>query len=250
MIMQTDPISLSRSGMQHMLDLTYELEGLLQLALSREDDAPARLVELMDVKLKAITSIIGAPVAPELQPVASVEPASDNEPTPAADSYPADEDCSYAIPDDEDEEPSDVGQEPSAAPAIDAGACDDSDAAADAGVGEAIACGAAADAAEKVQSPSAAGRESISEAPAAPSAQAVPSAPRQASPVFSINDRFLFSRELFGGKVADFEAALKDVAGMDSYEEAEEYFYTEWKFDPESPTVGEFFAVITRFFER
>ena len=81
----------------------------------------------------------------------------------------------------------------------------------------------------------------------APAPVSVPAGHRTA-PVFSINDRFLFSRELFGGNVADFESALKEVAGMECYEEAEEYFYTDWKFDSESPVVGEFLAVIARFF--
>ena len=76
----------------------------------------------------------------------------------------------------------------------------------------------------------------------------VASQPRHKAPVFSINDRFLYSRELFGGKVADFESALKDVAGMESYEEAEEYFYTEWNLDPESPIVHGFLEVIANYF--
>ena len=48
------------------------------------------------------------------------------------------------------------------------------------------------------------------------------------------------------GRVADFESALKDVAGMESYEEAEEYFYTEWNLDPESPVVKGFLDVISK----
>ena len=69
------------------------------------------------------------------------------------------------------------------------------------------------------------------------------------TPVFSINDRFLYSRELFGGRVADFEAALKEVASMESFEEAEEYLTSEWGLDPESQTVADFLAVISNYFE-
>lgn len=261
MITQTDPISLSRNDMQRMLDLTYELEGLLQLAISREEDAPCRLTSLMDHKLRALSAILAeAPMAPEAvqAEAASAEPAPEatsetyeavTEESPEADDY------SYAIPDEDDEdftatsiaeeggegeervaeveEVEEVEEEvnapeemePAPAPAVEP-------------ISASVEAPQPAPAAQPVAAPV------PSPAPAPVSAPAG----HRTAPVFSINDRFLFSRELFGGNVADFESALKEVAGMECYEEAEEYFYTDWKFDPESPVVGEFLAVIAKFF--
>ncbi len=71
---------------------------------------------------------------------------------------------------------------------------------------------------------------------------------RVVKPVFSINDKFLFSRELFGGSTADFERALKEMAACESYEEAEDYFYTEWNLDPDDPMVVDFMMIISKYF--
>ena len=255
MITQTDPISLSRNEMQRMLDLTYELEGLLQLAISREEDAPCRLTSLMDHKLRALSAILAeAQAAPEAvqAEAAYAEPAPEAEVerlAAAPEETPEADDCSYAIPDEDDEdftatsiadERGDEGEEveeeeeevnapeemaPAPAPAV-----------------EPVSVSAEAPQPASAPQPAAA---PVS-APA-PDPVSAPAGHRTA-PVFSINDRFLFSRELFGGNVADFESALKEVAGMECYEEAEEYFYTDWKFDSESPVVGEFLAVIAKFF--
>ncbi|MDE5664068.1 MAG: hypothetical protein K2I37_08560 [Muribaculaceae bacterium] len=257
MITQTDPISLSRNEMQRMLDLTYELEGLLQLAISREEDAPCRLTSLMDHKLRALSAILAeAHAAPEAvqAEAAYAEPAPEAEVerlAAAPEETPEADDCSYAIPDEDDEDftatsiADERGEEgereeeveeevnapeemaPAPAPAV-----------------EPVSVSA------EVSQPAPAPAPQPAAAPVSAPAPAPVSAPagHRTAPVFSINDRFLFSRELFGGNVADFESALKEVAGMECYEEAEEYFYTDWKFDSESPVVGEFLAVIAKFF--
>lgn len=243
MTTQTDPISLSRNDMQRMLDLTYELEGLLQLAISREEDAPCRLTSLMDHKLRALSAILAEAqgVPEDLQAEAAPsEPVPEAEverlavvPVEAPEEAPEADDYSYAIPDEDDED--------FTATSI-----------ADEGGAEVVEEVSAPEEMEPAPAPAV---EPISVSVEAPQPAAAPvaapvSAPagHRTAPVFSINDRFLFSRELFGGNVADFESALKEVAGMECYEEAEEYFYTDWKFDPESPVVGEFLAVIAKFF--
>ena len=73
-------------------------------------------------------------------------------------------------------------------------------------------------------------------------------AEKKNKPAFSVNDRFLYSRELFGGKLEDFERAMNEVAALENYEEAEEYFYAEWDFDPENPVVEDFMLRISRYF--
>lgn len=63
-------------------------------------------------------------------------------------------------------------------------------------------------------------------------------------PVFSLNDRFLYTRELFEGDKADFNAALKAVADMDTYEEAERYLVDTYGLNPDSDIAASFLEVI------
>ena len=65
---------------------------------------------------------------------------------------------------------------------------------------------------------------------------------------FSINDTFRFRRELFGNSAADMSDAINLVIAMNSYEEAEDYFYGDLKWDPESDEVKEFMEIIRNHF--
>lgn len=70
-----------------------------------------------------------------------------------------------------------------------------------------------------------------------------------ARPAFSVNDRFRFRRSLFGNSDAEMGAALTALTGMDTYAEAEEFFYDELSLKPEDPTVEEFMATVRRYFK-
>lgn len=65
---------------------------------------------------------------------------------------------------------------------------------------------------------------------------------------FTLNDRFRFKRELFGNSDNDFADALNLVSAMQSLTEAEEYFYSDLGWDPESEEVQEFMSVIINHF--
>ncbi len=65
---------------------------------------------------------------------------------------------------------------------------------------------------------------------------------------FTLNDRFRFKRELFGNSDNDFADALNLVSAMQSLTEAEEYFYGDLGWDPESEEVQEFMSVIINHF--
>lgn len=67
--------------------------------------------------------------------------------------------------------------------------------------------------------------------------------------VFSINEKFRFRKELFDNSDVDFNNTLALVASMDSYDEAEDYFVNEEGFDPENPVVAEFLTIIRRYFQ-
>lgn len=65
---------------------------------------------------------------------------------------------------------------------------------------------------------------------------------------FSLNDTFRFRRELFGNSGAVMTDALHLVEAMQSYDEAEDYFYGDLGWDRESDDVKEFMAIIKNHF--
>lgn len=67
--------------------------------------------------------------------------------------------------------------------------------------------------------------------------------------VFSINDRYRFKRELFGNSDADFNTTLALVASMDGYEEAEDFFLGEMNWDQKREEVVEFLEIIKKYFK-
>lgn len=67
--------------------------------------------------------------------------------------------------------------------------------------------------------------------------------------VFSINDRYRFKRELFNSSDVDFNTTLSLVASMEGYEEAEDYFLTELQWDEKSQDVIDFLEVLKKYFK-
>lgn len=67
--------------------------------------------------------------------------------------------------------------------------------------------------------------------------------------VFSINDRYLFKRELFGNSDVDFNNTLSLVASMEDYDEAEDYFLGELQWDQKKSEVNDFLEIIKRYFK-
>lgn len=68
------------------------------------------------------------------------------------------------------------------------------------------------------------------------------------APSYSINDRFLFIRELFGGNTRDFNKAMEAVADFDTFEEAETYFLDELNFNENDETVERFLEILDIYF--
>lgn len=90
-------------------------------------------------------------------------------------------------------------------------------------------------------------------APAEPAAEAhtaahaeAPRTPNtQLLKAFTLNDRFRFRRELFGGNDADFTETLTLLADMDSYDEAAGYLCDDMMWDPENPEVSAFLEILS-----
>lgn len=231
-----------RADLLAMLDTTYELEGLLNLALNREP-APERLEELVALKIKRLSDLLSS--EEETLPASPVEESEDSysledeeEEEEEVASYTEDTD-DYAVNTGDDAEDTEVN----------AVAADD-----DADIPDDSSDNKGNSSAEVEKEQIIVNVEPATKVDLKPR-EVVAAEPKEKErksmnvPVFSINDRFFYSRELFGGKVAEFEGALKEVAGMDCYEEAEEYFLTEYRLDPEQAVVQNFLAVIAKYFE-
>ena len=65
---------------------------------------------------------------------------------------------------------------------------------------------------------------------------------------FSLNDHFRFRRELFSNSEPDMTDTLNLVETMESFQEAEEYFYNDMGWDPENMDVADFMNIIKKHF--
>lgn len=66
---------------------------------------------------------------------------------------------------------------------------------------------------------------------------------------FSLNDRFLYSRELFEGNMKSFDSTLDFIEGVDDFSVIEEYFYNELEWDPENRHVASFMEILRPHFK-
>lgn len=62
---------------------------------------------------------------------------------------------------------------------------------------------------------------------------------------FTLNDKFRYIREVFGGDERDFNDTLSLIADMCSYSEAEEYITGDMMLDKENPGVADFLEFIS-----
>jgi len=67
---------------------------------------------------------------------------------------------------------------------------------------------------------------------------------------FSVNDRFLFQRELFAGSANAMDTAIAHIEAMNSYGNAELYFYSQLNWDRENETVKEFMNIVRNHFQK
>ena len=230
-----------KEKLNELLDSIYELEGLVHLAISR-DDEPAMLPELIRRKSREMMEAAERVTSSEA-PTIHIEP--ENYPEPAAPEANVDEPEEPPYNDDSNygEEPHYIEQE------------------------EIVPF-----APERAAAPSA---PVVSVDPIAPAAPAAPATPIVREPaaqkphkapeketykfddfveprgrlVFSINDRYRFKRELFKGSDVDFNTTLALVASMDGYEEAEDYFFNELHWDEKSPEVLDFLEILKNYYK-
>lgn len=66
--------------------------------------------------------------------------------------------------------------------------------------------------------------------------------------MLTLNDKFLFKRELFGNNDEEFNATLDLLGAMHSFEEAEEYAYEDLRWDKNDPKVNDFMTIVENYF--
>ena len=223
-------------SLNDILEKVYELEGLLLLARSREqDNIDASLRQLILAKGETIEALLGDTFAEnEISVVEMPEPESDEasieinesledevpaEPEGPENSYSlidddadADEDSgnhSYEIPDDED---------------VDVNLIEDAD--------------------EEVVDD----EDEDDDVPLTLDEALQRNMSRDLRKAFSLNDRFRYRRELFANNDVEMNDTLNLVETMHSFSEAEDFFYGDLEWDKEAPEVIDFMNVIRNHF--
>lgn len=67
---------------------------------------------------------------------------------------------------------------------------------------------------------------------------------------FSVNDRFLYQRELFAGSASAMDTALDHIEMMSSYGNAELYFYSQLHWDRENEVVQDFMNIVRNHYQK
>lgn len=270
-----------------LFDLSLEIEGLLALAVRREDMVPSEVFQLLNDKtlrfaegIQALVSHAGCPVVTS----ASSRAAQEREFVASLPSLPGLFDSEAApeesAPCDEDNAPVSMVAEDEASYEV----SDDRDAATDtsmnitpvdttmetpvdASVETPVAAKDEDTHASEAESP-APETDSVvqtvdaevslfAEVPEDPVKAVETARPRHAvhepgelRRMFTVNDKFRFRRELFGNSDTEFTDTLNLVEAMRNYNEAEDYFYNDLAWDAEASEVQEFMAVVNRYFNK
>lgn len=206
---------MKNNDMTGLLNLAYEIEGLLMLHINRGDEASAEMSDLLVRKARQLAEGLEESAAPDLDIVPEAAVAvEESAPVPAPAPIPA----------------------PVAAPVSEVPAEAEESAAAE-----------AEEVAESVQFEEA---EDAGEEPAVLTLDEKLARERAAdiSKAFTLNDRFRFCRELFRNSNDEFKETLEVIGTMSDMEEAEEYFYNDLCWDPEKDEVKEFMAIVAKHF--
>lgn len=225
-----------------LLDSIYELEGLVHLAITR-DDEPAMLPELIRRKSRELMAHAEKATAEESPATETPEPSEPDVTTQvytdATDEYAADEEY------DATDEYEVAEEETEAAPVL------------------SIFQSVPEPESEFVEESASEPEREVTPEPKTTSEPEVTPEPKtnqdsykfqeytepRGRLVFSINDRYRFKRELFHGSDNDFNTTLSRVASMEGYDEAEDYFLNDLQWDEKSPDVIDFLEILKNYFK-
>lgn len=250
---------MNKEELNCLLDNIYELEGLVHLALARED-CPQSLPELIVRKANSLTQLVNTIGADSQINQSELEAVSDNVENTEIEENDVDG-VQEEIVSEEDEEYS--GNEAVAIVEVNTEVekqgednlheisdMPDSDILIKVSESEPVA----ATAIEEIGEPEVDGMDEPAFASyALPSEKTAPKPHKIVEPrgklVFTINDRYRFKRDLFCNSDADFNTTLALVASMDSYDEAEDYFLGELQWNPQREEVIDFLEILKNYFK-
>lgn len=225
-------------SLNDILEKVYELEGLLLLARSREqDNIDASLRQLILAKGETIEALLGDTFAEnEISVVEMPEPESDEASIEINESLedevpaePEETENSYSLIDDDADADEDSGNHSYEIP-------DDEDA--DVNLIE--------DADEEVVDDE--DEDDEDDVPLTLDEALQRNMSRDLRKAFSLNDRFRYRRELFANNDVEMNDTLNLVETMHSFSEAEDFFYGDLEWDKEAPEVIDFMNVIRNHF--
>lgn len=238
---------MNNNDMTGLLNLAYEIEGLLLLHINRGDEAAPEMKRLLVEKatrlLKGLEKdsdekdfagpvAAAAPVAvPAPEPVQVSEPQAGPAPARSAEEVADDKAIAASVLIEETEDAGEtVAQETTAAveaPAVqDAPVVKEESAPAPATINDSMGAESQLTLDERLA------RERAADI----------------SKAFTLNDRFRFRRELFRNSDEEFKETLDVIGSMSSMEEAEDYFFNDLCWDPAKEEVKEFMAVVAKHF--
>lgn len=225
---------MKNNDMTGLLNLAYEIEGLLMLHINRGDEAAPEMRQLLVDKAARLLdglksesadapaetdAAAPAPVCCEPQPAAPV----------AASAETADEKAiaaSAIVEETEDaagDEPAPAAEpEPAPAPA----------------------------AVEETPAPATVNDTLVTETPLTLDERLARERAADISKAFTLNDRFRFRRELFNGNDSDLSDTLMILAGMESYDEAADYLLGDMMWDKNNASVADFMAILAQHMPR
>ncbi|MDE6467688.1 MAG: hypothetical protein K2L28_02190, partial [Muribaculaceae bacterium] len=67
---------------------------------------------------------------------------------------------------------------------------------------------------------------------------------------FTLNDKFRYIRDIFGGEEAEFTDTLDILADMDSFAEARDYIVHDMMLDPDNDSVAALLETVRRYMPR
>lgn len=206
---------MKNNDMTGLLNLAYEIEGLLMLHINRGDEASAEMTDLLVRKARQLAEGLEESAAPDLDIVPETVVAVEK-PAPAHVAAPVPEVAAEA------EEPATEAEKQTAdAETEEVAESARFEEAEDAGEGPAVL--------------------TLDEKLARERATDI-------SKAFTLNDRFRFCRELFRNSNEEFRETIEVIGTMSDMDEAEEYFYNDLCWDPEKEEVKEFMSIVAKHF--
>lgn len=209
-----------------LLNLAYEIEGLLLLHINRGDEASPEMTSLLKKKIALLSASYSEETA--VAPIASVAPAEAKTETEVEIKNSENEAEATLSENNENERPVEPDNEAIARST----ATEETEEAEPLGANEKVYITPAIDNNEPERLEDKLSRERA----------------KDIFKAFTINDKFRFRRELFRNSQDEFDETLDVIAQMSNFDEAEEYFYNDLCWDPENEDVKEFMETVRKHF--